>query len=78
MESTKLQCFFSYLGKSEFKTSNAKMKEVIDHYTFIDISKKNESEIEFEIIGNMKESKVIISHYEEQEAEILWNNYLIK
>lgn len=46
------------------------MKEVIDSYTFLEISDQKELEQNKKIFENLNESKlIIISHYEEQEIE---------
>ena len=64
--SSKFQCFLSYL--EEFTTLKEKLKDVVDSYTFLEISEKNESELNLKITQNFEQSKVIIiNHYEEQE-----------
>lgn len=68
--SSKFQSFISSREKQEFKTTNSKFQDVLDRYAFLEISSKNESELNLEISQNIKESKVIvIGHYEEQEEK---------
>ena len=62
--SSKFQIFLEFLGNKEFKTTNKRLKEVVDGYKFLEVSEQKDLEQNKEIFQNLDESKVIIiSHY---------------
>ena len=66
--SSKFKSFLSHLESKELKTTNLKMKQVVDRYFFHEITDQIANEVNKKITENLKKSKVIIiNHYEEQE-----------
>ena len=66
--SSKFKSFLSHLESKELKTTNLKMKQVVDRYFFHEITDQIANEVNKKITENLKESKVIIiNHYEEQD-----------